>query len=88
MENLLFLQFLENPAKTSGTKSNGKIRAMILTKWNSRRTFDWRKLSYISYSKQKLQSLTSKICNNRESYSNIITTGLQHCQQTLSLPLG
>jgi len=85
MENLLFLQFLKHPAKTSGTISSGKICAMISTKWNSRRTFDWRKLPHRSYSKQKLQSLTSKICSNRDSYRKMIIAVLQ---ADPSLPIG
>jgi len=42
MENVLFLQFLEHPAKTFGTISSGKIRAMISMKCNARCVFDYR----------------------------------------------
>jgi len=65
MENVLFLQFLEHPAKTFGTISSG-IKSVRWFQWSV--TQDASLITVQKLLKQKLQSVTSKICTNRDPY--------------------
>ena len=77
MENLLFLQFLEHPAKKSGIIKQWKNPFDNFNEVELTKHFRLAKSTVHKLLKQKLQSLTSKICNNRYSYTKIIITGLQ-----------